>query len=1357
MATVHATGPSENWDDDFEFNPLSRTKNTTTTNDATTHDNNAHRMSIASSDWDHDDNDDHNNHHTINNNTILEDRTNQFQLSPEWIEPGPSTPRRMNKHAENWDDDFEDSPNRKAFPTPPGKDKGSPSRLRRKQPQQPRPESWDDEFEAQEARASQSDEDLGFVDRDEEDCTVTARSRRAPARYSASPPPVPPLPLPFLLPNSASGPSPFPRSPTSSVFSVPSARPPSSAFTVTSMTHLRPTASRSSSALGGLPPSPPRHRERERRRLRKKSRPQGTAIELAVIRGDSDAYDFPEESEGESRPMTPPPPVLQSTPSSPSGSGGAGALLSRIGSVKKWGVRRKKGSPPPSDLGNGNLDPQPTPRPHSQASVSSIQSSSGSSQAHSQQRPPNPPNPDKRSSTIGQASSWFFRSASSTYKRGSTSELDLSIQPRTPTKNRQPKQDEATPAKLVKRKSLGFVQLKRGLGVGGHWDDDDRGRDIFKEKTAEKYGGLGVGRAGELGRDASVPPDEKQAIDDEKDKDGSRSFMGSVRRLSLVGRHKRTKSGVSLQNVVGRLDIVGLGAGLRDDNITPTPESVAASKNSMKAVIGSPNKTPKPSAPALLPPIELQPPSPPRVRPAAPGPDNNKQRPLASMLSPSSSSNVASSSSLPSPNPSSSPSSSRRVHLPQLGSPQAASLGRSTIGPDTVVTGAMRRSSLGDLKIPERISQAQVGLRKDMERVREFAAGVEQLKELQATYEKLVGEVQDILDQQHHQQQQQQLEKQQLLERQQTRSTTPSFFSNLQRPMSRNRSNTNPPPPSASTVSLAQSLVLGSPPSSAPAAPPQAYKQLASAYYTIRSKYRISWECAELLIELGSGSTATERGPSSSVSAPAIPNPANKTGRERAITLGGEDSKPPTPVPGQGPSSSVSTPGVAMKSKAGWRASTGKHDLSQRQLVLLKEILNGGDASGAEDASIPEETIVTVNREWRWGKDAMSSTLTLPSEDSSAAGGDAAGGELAEKGKLKKKRRASRLRMSGLRDILKSLKRSQENAPPPLPRVPASTTSLSMTDNSSMESHRYPHPRVPPPQTRRRAKTSSGPGPDPVRIGRPTSPYSPSSLSGKPSPRRPSLASIFRLGQKNKPTSADLPPELREYNHYPHGRSRTPLRSESRQDSSTGDDEEDWDRMDDASEDIVFGKAGQDAAATVRDNKKIRDNKKAKLGRSPYLQDAYHPSLPSLPSLPGRPLTPKRSASASQSSIWGEGTSANSNGNGHGGGTPPAPLPRTTRLSNVDENAQSGDSPHHSHRPPPRASSRSSFYRSPPVKSGSVRSMPPHPVATLPDPALAMTPENIRPLLENAREVKSKLTECIAEVETLLGMYPPHP
>jgi len=74
----------------------------------------------------------------------------------------------------------------------------------------------------------------------------------------------------------------------------------------------------------------------------------------------------------------------------------------------------------------------------------------------------------------------------------------------------------------------------------------------------------------------------------------------------------------------------------------------------------------------------------------------------------------------------------------QQGSPRASiSLGRSSgVSPGSGGGGGnvkaggvggptMRRNSLGDLKIPERINQVRVGLRRDLGMVWEFAANVE--------------------------------------------------------------------------------------------------------------------------------------------------------------------------------------------------------------------------------------------------------------------------------------------------------------------------------------------------------------------------------------------------------------------------------------------------------------------------------------------------------------------------------------------------------------------------------------------------------------------------------------------------------
>jgi len=270
------------------------------------------------------------------------------------------------EQTENWDDDFEvetrnNSPRKPKLSTP-----------------QRREESWDDELEL-EAKL-----DSEFGRRDEEDRTVTARSRRAALSRFASANSSPPPPMPFFPTNiQHPSPEPFPRSPTASVFSVPNTIHTYSSSTglVYGGSHPRPM-----SGFALLPPSPPIHKERERRRLRKKSRPrpEGT-IELV---GMASQYSF-SDGEGPTKngrsatpmsdvsstdeyhrvlepiPPLPTQPSVLATPSVPvtmaSGSTttttpvtptktGA-TLFGRIGSVKKWGVRSRRGtSSTPSEV-----------------------------------------------------------------------------------------------------------------------------------------------------------------------------------------------------------------------------------------------------------------------------------------------------------------------------------------------------------------------------------------------------------------------------------------------------------------------------------------------------------------------------------------------------------------------------------------------------------------------------------------------------------------------------------------------------------------------------------------------------------------------------------------------------------------------------------------------------------------------------------------------------------------------------------------------------------------------------------------------------------------------------------------------
>ena len=723
-----------------------------------------------------------------------------------------------------------------------------------------------------------------------------------------------------------------------------------------------------------------------------------------------------------------------------------------------------------------------------------------------------------------------------------------------------------------------------------------------------------------------------------------------------------------------------------------------------------------------------------------------------------------------------------------------------------------------------------------------------------------------------------------------------------------------------------------------------AYNRFVETFWSINYKYRISWECAELLIELGSGSgdgggviSAPPSAATTSVSAPAIQQHLagaggeetifNLKGRERAITLANDEPKQSTTPPllptahhepqthshSQPSSAIVSTGSNSMlggvysgnaTSNGGpplaspltsppsmsWRASTGRHDLSQRQLVLLREMLNNNGGANIVDTSdnegglrpppplflIPVEENLElrpsaaspypspysqiVNRDWKWG-DARNSTITF-SEDQEGLGAE--GGRRDRKMDKEKKRRSVKSGMDGIRDMLRSLKKGHMeelqqlgNLNPGevpstqqcnhlngrLPTVVAlsqpmmhSTTSLSTESsigsksvNNQAQAHH--HPNLPisriPSQIRRRGRSSTGPESMKSNKGPlPTSFNSSFFTAPKPPPRRPGLASIFRLGNnKIRPAVlhtgvhvADPATLSSAFSASEHDLSAVQCTSGTtgtggEYSNSTGEEEEDWDRMDSASDlDAAAIKAlgivdgAYEVSATVRGRGRIKaktDEKKA--GVSPYLQnqswyehDQHHPPpLPASSSSTGlgnflarHAIIPKRSFSASQSSILG---SAGGDGQQHSSNVPsrlsqrsnfeeqPADLvdneppasfcisssksaPTTTQTELPSVNFSASSTPGPSSRP---SSSRSTKF--PNARTGSVRSMPPHlvpssllssglqgqqpsPLSCLPDPKLGMimTPENIKPLLENAKEVHVKLHECIVEIRALI-------
>ncbi|KAI6011829.1 hypothetical protein EDC04DRAFT_758818 [Pisolithus marmoratus] len=1231
----YLSAPAENWDDDFEF---SQTNGRATMQIA--HAITEPRLSVASShfseSWDAEGS-------PVTRPsvmTLLKDRNHPSEAGlrtqlQDWAEMGPSTPtKRFVTQAENWDDDFEDKMDSPAQRQSISQKTRTPSR--HKAPADH--EDWDEDFEyaekntspvskrsRQDAYADSSDDEgeFGFGDKEEEDRTVTTRSRSLLHRQSSPPPPVPALPQ--GLHNAV---EPFPRSPSVSVFSIPTTSGRGSVgYMSTSHLALRPSVSGPSLAM--LPPSPPIHRER--RRLRKKSRPpnlDNNVFELMEEQRDSTPPLPPSTPE---RSSPPPPPTAEATPSS-----NKTPLLSRIGSVKKWGARRKRASTGPAEVvahqAGGDYEQEGTPRPPSTFAAAPSTSSGSNTRSGwffrpggapgSGSPPPPPPAELKYEKSQDNLITVF----------SSGSRMDATV-PSTPSKSSRKKLgrtfDPNSNSGMVESSSSKpslTANVRRPTSMQG-----PNGKFPVSSGTGPRHASYGSSTGRAAARVFSTPtPTESSEELHVQAQEGSRNFIGNVRKISFVGpkKHKKKKS---------TADVVPL---------PPLPTSSYHQDERTQSPQGDTRIS------GLLPPIELQPPSPPRPinrKASSQSPSQNISDGLESLIIPSSSLPISFT-------PRSSPmTTSRSSPKAPSSPPQSASLGRTTQAP-TPNPPVPRRNSLGDLKIPARISQAQFGLKRDLGMVREFAASVDKLRELRSTYEQLLSEANSKLED----------------ARPPSRATSPTILS-LARTRSRLRSNTNP----NSAVSE--------------------HRQFANSLQALNNKYKIPWECAELLIELGNGSQPVANPPATNPSAtPSQGDGDIRKGRERAITLSGEESKlPPTNVGGS--SSGPRNPS--------WRASTGRHDLSQRQLVLLRDMLNNTESM--PDYIPPEDT--GVNRQWRWG-DAMSSTVTLPSEDSAA-------------GSTERKKR----RMSRLRDMLRMLKRGHSEQPPPLPPppppIPPSTTSLS-TESSlgSYSQHHYPHGQVP----RRGSKTSTGPDLIcPVRDQQ-NSPYGSPPLNHKASPRRPSLASIFRIGQKNKSTSS-----TGESSRDGHSDARSASRS------SNMTNEDDWDRIDSAVDlDVVAHSLGVDGTATIKGRKL----------RLPY-------PYPSEQRASLRPVTPVRGPESSQTSLRIEAS-------------PRSIRPmRSIRLSNVEE---AEDEPRHP-RLKSKASSKSSLPKTnsrPPsrgqamlaavMKSGSVRSAPPQPLdadGQIPDFKLSMTPENIRPLLENAKEVHARLNDCIKEMRTLLDTY----
>lgn len=570
--------------------------------------------------------------------------------------------------------------------------------------------------------------------------------------------------------------------------------------------------------------------------------------------------------------------------------------------------------------------------------------------------------------------------------------------------------------------------------------------------------------------------------------------------------------------------------------------------------------------------------------------------------------------------------------------------------------------------------------------------------------------------------------------------------------------------------------------------------RVANRLNTIDERYGLWWECADVLVELGGGGsngggsgareTTTSTSSGDKVGSSAEPGKETKivNGRERAITLAGNQPAPTVEPAGK---------------KDQWDKERG--ELSPRQLMILREMLSTPNPSSL---SIPLPPTTTTAAPAKTGylnalhPGGTASAITLPSSSSSShvhglgqgpnsqsvvklparKASHASQAATTGPGKI---RRASRAGITGIRDLLKHLNlkkptsgngSADSGSRPPtrlggagkesqvhLPQAQASRADLAMQSQLNL-GHRsqsnlghasqlnlghtsqlaldqpYQH----------HSKRSHGPAAAPIVIA-PT----------HKSPRRPSLASIFRLNGAG-------------------GRSKSKGRAVSQPQgtpSTTEDDadESDWDRMDSASDLDLRARSREHAQRTQRGGEVQKGEKDATLrGRKGHAASASNGGSGERDGTPPVPALPAEFAS-SRSQLSIKAPEEESFGKGTDLASPGGMSPVSAGGAGLSGGA-GGEKPVRSgsnrfRQNPPSALAQTAAQA---VQPG-LRSAPLHPGSESTYPGaggvgasvgagvegrLALTPENIKPLLEYAREVTARLGECVAELREL-GMNDP--
>ena len=385
--------------------------------------------------------------------------------------------------------------------------------------------------------------------------------------------------------------------------------------------------------------------------------------------------------------------------------------------------------------------------------------------------------------------------------------------------------------------------------------------------------------------------------------------------------------------------------------------------------------------------------------------------------------------------------------------------------------------------------------------------------------------------------------------------------------------------------------------------------------------------------------------------------------------------------------------------------------------------------------------------------------------------------------------------------MLRSLTRGQQlPAVPPVPFRPDSSASTSASSSYDDQSdHEYGQPQ-------RAAKSNTGP--DSTPSVQTSSPFGTAPALTHKSPRRPSIASIFRFAQKNKsppaaeshsrPREHSLPPHVPAHNLHSYSSGSDLASRNGTLDGEADEEDEDWDHID-AAEDLdgttrVLGLPTREpsGASTVRG----RQTSQHQHLHCPEAEGEHKQKMSPLRKVMALAGTSQTSLSlwtdspstGSRSQVSLSATASPPSTNSPQPPTPPLPVPlsqatpfmRPTRLSNVEESVEAqldgerghslladtrivGEQSKSKSKSPPTVSGSTfaSTARRPDTLTGSVRSAPPptpdlhpHDYGGKRGLGLSLTPETIRPLLDNARKVHAMCTQCISELRALLASRP---